>query len=71
MIKQFSHKGLKKFFYDGETKGINPNHASKLGDILDRLDAASEIRDMNYPGSGLHPLNPRKDKIYAVSVSGA
>ncbi len=71
MIKTFVHKGLKIFFYTGTKKGINPNHAENLGDILDRLDAASDIKDMNYPGSDLHLLEPKKDRIYAVSVSGA
>lgn len=71
MIKTFIHKGLKDFFYKGTKKGINPKHRQKLSDILDMLDAASEIKDMNYPGSDLHLLNPKKDKIYAVSVSGA
>lgn len=52
-------------------RSINPDHAENLSDILDHLDAATEIKDMNYPGSGLHPLNPKKDEIYAVSVSGA
>ncbi len=71
MIKSFRHKGLKNFFYKGTKKGIDPGHAEKLNDILDRLDAAVEIRDMNYPGSGLHILEPKKDEIYALSVSGA
>ncbi|MEA1969980.1 MAG: type II toxin-antitoxin system RelE/ParE family toxin [Thermodesulfobacteriota bacterium] len=71
MIKQFKHKGLEDFFYGGKKKGINPKHAPKLGDILDMLDAATDIEDMNFPGSGLHPLQPKKDKIYSVSVSGA
>ena len=71
MIKSFKHKGLKKFFYEGKTQGINPGHINKVSDILDMLDAAHDPRDMNYPGSGFHPLNPKADKIYAVSVSGA
>ena len=71
MIKSFKHKGLKTFFYTGDTRGVNPNHASKIADTLDRLDAAHDLRDMNYPGSGLHLLRPRSDKIYSVSVSGA
>ncbi len=71
MIKSFKHKGLKNFFYKGAKKGINPDHADKLGDILDMLDAAVEVEDMNFPGSNLHLLNPKKDRIYAVSVSGA
>jgi len=71
MIKSFIHKGLKDFFYKGTKKGVNPKHKDKLSDILDMLDAASEVKDMNYPGSDLHLLSPKKDKIHAVSVSGA
>jgi proteic killer suppression protein len=56
VIKSFKHKGLEKFFYDGSKKGIQPDHARKLADLLDRLDAAAVVQDMNYPGSGLHPL---------------
>jgi proteic killer suppression protein len=47
MIKSFKHKGLEDFFYTGKKKGIKPEHADRLGRILDRLNAASEIRDMN------------------------
>ena len=70
MIKSFVHKGLEDFFYDGARKGIQTKHASKITAILDRLDAANEIRDMNYPGSGLHPLLPKKSGRWAVKVSG-
>jgi len=61
MIKSFSHKGLEDFFYDGKKKGIQPKNASKIEKILDRLDAAEDIQDLNYPGSGLHPLEPKKE----------
>jgi proteic killer suppression protein len=70
MIKSFSHKGLGGFFYDGVKKGIQPKHTNKIATILDRLDAANDIRDMNYPGSGLHLLQPKKEGRWAVKVSG-
>jgi proteic killer suppression protein len=70
MIKSFRHKGLEDFFYTGKKKGIKPEHADRLGRILDRLNAASEIRDMNYPGSRLHKLAGDKKDQYAVKVSG-
>lgn len=60
MIKSFLHKGLEDFFYDGTRKDIQTKHASKIEAILDRLDAANEIKDMNYPGSGFHLLLPKK-----------
>src|SRR5215472_10003960 len=56
MITSFAHKGLEDFFYDGSKRGIQPRHAQRLADILDRLDAAHHVEDMRYPGSDLHPL---------------
>jgi toxin HigB-1 len=70
MIKSFIHKGLEDFFYDGTRKGIQTKHASKMEALLDRLDAANEIKDMNYPGSDLHLLLPKKKGRWAVKVSG-
>jgi len=70
MIKCFEHKGLENYFYNGTKKGIKPQHAQKLADILDRLDAAKDIKDMNYPGSGLHQLKGNKKGLWAVKVSG-
>ena len=70
MIKSFKHKGLEDFFYTGSKKGINPDHAKRLSRILDRLNAASEIKDMNYPGSFLHKLTGDKIGLHAVKVSG-
>lgn len=70
MIKFFRHKGLETFFYTGSKKGIRPEHANRLERILDRLNAASNIKDMNYPGSNLHQLSGDKKGQYAVKVSG-
>lgn len=70
MIKSFTHKGLENFFYDGIKKGILARHAKKLAGILDRLDATATVQDMNYPGSNLHPLQPKKSGRWAVNVSG-
>ena len=70
MIVSFSHKGLEDFFYDGSKRGIQPRHAQKLADILDRLDAAHAVQDMRYPGSDLHPLQGNLAGYWAVKVSG-
>jgi len=70
VIKSFHHKGLQKFFFNGTKKGIQPKHAEKLADILDLLDAATEIRDMNFPGSDLHPLKGDVRGFWSVKVSG-
>lgn len=70
MIKSFSHKGLEDFFYDGVKKGIQPKHAQKIGDVLDLLDAAATVGDMNFPGSGLHTLKGDRKGEWAVKISG-
>ena len=61
---------MQNFFENGIKKGIQTKHTEKLADILDLLDAADTIQVMNFPGSSLHKLNPKKDNIWAVSVSG-
>ncbi|MCP5046147.1 MAG: peptidase [bacterium] len=70
MIKSFSHKGLEKFFYEEDKSGIQPKHSQKIADILDRLNASTEIKDMNYPGSNLHPLKGNLKDHWSVKVSG-
>ena len=39
------HKGLQAFFERGTKAGIRPDHASKLGRLLARLDVATCDRD--------------------------
>jgi proteic killer suppression protein len=70
MIKSFDHKGLEVFFKTGSTKGIQAKHRGRLDRILDRLDAAAEVRDMDAPGYDLHPLKGSLAGHWSVKVSG-
>jgi len=70
LIKSFRHKGLRQFFEDGTRRGIVPEHAARLGRILDRLDAAAGSLDMNLPGYNLHPLVGDAKGRWSVWVSG-
>ena len=70
MIKSFAHKGLEAFFRTGSSKGIQAKHAERLARILDRLDAATEVRDMAAPGYDLHGLKGELAGHWAVKVSG-
>lgn len=69
MIKSFAHKGLEVFYRTGSTRGIQPKHADKLGRILDRLNAAGQIHDMDAPGYDLHPLKGKLQTHWSVKVS--
>ena len=70
MIRTFAHKGLEKFFLDGVKKGIQAKHAQRLADLLDRLNASSAVKDMYFPGSGLHQLKGKLRGYWSVKVSG-
>ena len=70
MIKSFKHKGLKRFFYHNDHSLINSEHASKVGRILDRLDASIKPQDMNLPGYRLHKLGGKEKGTWSVWISG-
>ncbi len=70
MIRSFRHKGLKRFYESGTTRGIRAVHADRLELQLDALDTARSIEDMNLPGWRLHPLKGQQEGSWAVRVSG-
>ena len=70
MIKTFKHKGLRNLFENDNRKGIDPQHAEKLLDLLDRLESSVQVEDMKFPGSGFHALKGDRKGEYSVTVSG-
>lgn len=70
MIASFRHKGLKLLFEEGDRRKVLPGHADKIARILARLEAASEVRDMDLPGFRLHPLKGDRAGEWSVTVSG-
>jgi proteic killer suppression protein len=69
-IKSFRHKGLEEFFLTGSKRGIRPEHAERLADVLDMLHRAVVVGDMDYSGSFLHPLKGQLDEYWSVRISG-
>ncbi len=70
MIRSFLHKGLGRFYSEGDRRGIQTKHGARIERLLDRLDASIRPEDMNIPGFGFHGLSGFNSKRYAVSVSG-
>ncbi|MBI3646191.1 MAG: type II toxin-antitoxin system RelE/ParE family toxin [Acidobacteriales bacterium] len=68
MVRSIRHKGLKRFYEDGDFRGLMGQHAEKLRDILARLDAAETIADMDVAGFHLHPLKGDFKGFWAVTV---
>jgi proteic killer suppression protein len=70
VIKDFRHKGLKKFYLTGTRAGIQSSHAFRLARQLARLNSAASPMDMNLPGWNLHPLKGDLAEKWAVRVNG-
>ena len=68
MIRSIRHKGLKRLYEDDNARGLAPEHAAKLRDVLARLDAASAPADMDLPGFRLHKLKGGLEGFWAVTV---
>ncbi len=70
MIKSFKHKGLKQLFEAGISKGVTPNHVTRLRRILALLETAETSEDMDLPGLGLHQLKGKRKETWTVQISG-
>ena len=69
MIKSFKHKGLKEFFLNGSSRGIQQKDQKRLRYLLALLNHASEITDLNISGLFLHKLKGDRQDIWSVRVS--
>jgi proteic killer suppression protein len=70
VIVSFKHKGLESFFLEGNSSKIQHKHLNRLRLILAQLNAAKEIRDLNFPGSNLHSLKGDLKDFWSITVSG-
>jgi proteic killer suppression protein len=70
MIQRIRHKGLERFYREGDIRGLDANHVARLRLQLATLDRATVPEGMNLPGWRLHPLKGERKGQWAVSVSG-
>jgi len=68
MIQSFKSKPLKLLFEKGDSSKIRPDLLRKIENILSRLHAAKEIRDMNAPAFKLHELKGDRKGIWSVTI---
>jgi len=59
---------LKRFYENGDSNRIRPDHVVQIKDILARLDIAASPEDMNLPGFHLHLLKGKYRGFRAVTV---
>lgn len=68
MIKNFKHKHLEEYFTKDIKKGLDAKDLSKISRILDRLDSATVVTDMNIPGWDFHGLKGNRKGEWSVAV---
>ncbi len=69
MIKSFKHKGLERLFTKSSVSGVQADYAPRITLILDAIDAAEQVNDLNLPGFRLHRLKGDKRNLWSVRVS--
>ncbi len=68
MIASFRHKGLKRLFENGDSRGVNPEHTERIENILGLLDSAGKVEDMDLPSLRLHPHKGELKGRWSVTV---
>ena len=67
---KFRHKGLRRLFEEGDTRGVSGQQVAKLRRILGTLQNARKPEDMDLPGFKLHALHHDREGQWAVTVTG-
>ncbi len=69
MIKSFKHKGLERLFIKGSASGGQADYAPRMTLMLDAIDAAEQVNELDIPGFRLHRLKGDKRNLWSVRVS--
>lgn len=70
MIVSIQHKGLRLLWTKNDATKLPPKQVPKIRIVLMLLNAAEKVEDMNFVGSGLHPLKGDLKGFWSVTVSG-
>ena len=69
MVKSFKHKGLKRLFVKGDASGVQADYAPRIILMLDAIDAAEKVKELDLPGFQLHRLKGDKRNLWSLKVS--
>jgi toxin HigB-1 len=70
MIVSFRSKALKRLWEKGDRRLLNVQHVAKIEFILDALDAAAKVDEMNSVGMDFHKLSGFSPFRWSVHVNG-
>lgn len=68
-IESIKHKGLRRFFETGNTKGL-VGDTMRLRKMLAFIDAAESLEELSTPPNyGFHPLTGGRDGTWSMTVT--
>jgi proteic killer suppression protein len=69
-IRGFTHKGLKRFYEDGNARGFSPDNVDKLRKMFAFLDTMQEAEELNQLASWkAHTLTGDRKGTWSLSVT--
>ncbi|MDE0126455.1 MAG: type II toxin-antitoxin system RelE/ParE family toxin [Bryobacterales bacterium] len=68
-IRSFRRGAAERLFHRGDSRGVNPAHVRRLGDILAALDGPEPLRALSLPTYWLHRLQGKRAGEWSVRVS--
>jgi proteic killer suppression protein len=66
----FRSKALRRYWEKNDPRGLNPQHVSKIEQILDMLELATSPEDMNLERLKFHKLTGENPPRWSVWVNG-
>jgi toxin HigB-1 len=70
MIKSFSHRGLKRYYEQDDSRFLPAALVGKIGKILGLMDAADSLEGLTLPALRLHKFTGDLKGYWSVSVTG-
>jgi proteic killer suppression protein len=69
VIKRFRSKALRRFWTNSDASGLRSEWIRKVERLLAALESARTPHEMDFQGSGFHPLRGEMKGRYALTVS--
>lgn len=70
MTDSFKHKGLKELYTEGKVQGVRQDQVERITMVLDALDVAETLEDLNLPAFRFHALQGYNPTRYSMKISG-
>lgn len=70
MITSIKHKGLKLLWTKNDSSKLPADSVFKIRMILQLMNSATDVHDLNTPGARLHELKGNLSGYWSITVNG-